>query len=365
MSTIIKSIIIVILVTLTYACSQQQPGHSEEEIALASLEANEFFDRVFDDMLDRSPMYQSYLGIKKDYGKWDDISEEAARKELEISKSELENLLDSINPDQLDEQTKVSYRLFKESSENDIEDYKWRFNDYPVNQMHCFHSQIPAFLINIHQITDSADAAAYISRLHGLGPLFDQVIEQMKIREEKGIVPPKFVFPMVIRDCENVLTGAPFETGEPSTLLADFQSKTARLELSDDLKASLIKEASDALTSEVKPAYNKLITFLKDQETRATTDDGIWKWPDGLSYYNVALKRTTTTDMTADQIHEFGLSEVDRIHNEMREIMKKVAFEGTLQEFFEFLKQDQMFYYPNTDGEKKPTWIVPRLSLTI
>jgi hypothetical protein len=86
MSTIIKSIIIVILVTLTYACSQQQPGHSEEEIALASLEANEFFDRVFDDMLDRSPMYQSYLGIKKDYGKWDDISEEAARKELEISK---------------------------------------------------------------------------------------------------------------------------------------------------------------------------------------------------------------------------------------------------------------------------------------
>jgi uncharacterized protein (DUF885 family) len=353
MSTIIKSIIIVILVTLTYACSQQQPGHSEEEIALASLEANEFFDRVFDDMLDRSPMYQSYLGIKKDYGKWDDISEEAARKELEISKSELENLLDSINPDQLDEQTKVSYRLFKESSENDIEDYKWRFNDYPVNQMHGFHSQIPAFLINIHQITDSADAAAYISRLHGLGPLFDQVIEQMKIREEKGIVPPKFVFPMVIRDCENVLTGAPFETGEPSTLLADFQSKTARLELSDDLKASLIKEASDALTSEVKPAYNKLITFLKDQETRATTDDGIWKWPDGLSYYNVALKRTTTTDMTADQIHEFGLSEVDRIHNEMREIMKKVAFEGTLQEFFEFLKQDQMFYYPNTDEGKE------------
>jgi len=353
MRPITKSIIAKTLVIFAFACTQQKPAFTEEDIAKASGEANEFFEQAFDNMLDRSPMYQSYLGIKKDYGKWDDLSEEAAREELEITKKELKHLLDSINPEALDMQTKISYRLFKESGENEIDDFKWRLHNYPVNQMQGIHSQVPAFLINIHQITDSSDAAAYISRLNGIGSLFDQVIEQLKIREDHGIVPPKFVFPMAISDCENVLKGSPFEPGDPSTLMADFQTKINRLELADELKSSFMEGAAEALISSVKPAYDKLIAFLQDQETRATTDAGIWKWPDGLNYYNVALERTTTTDMTADQIHEFGLREVERIHNEMREIIKKVSFAGTLEEFFVFMQEDEMFYYPDTKEGKE------------
>ncbi|XOV91719.1 MAG: DUF885 family protein [Bacteroidota bacterium] len=347
------SITLLILVLLN-ACNQnQQVTYSAEEIAAESAKANNFFDKSFDEAIDRSPIEQSYLGIKKDYGKWDDISDENAQKELAISKEELQYLKDSINPDMLDEQTGISYKLFKQNLENDIEDFKYRFHDYPVNQMFGWHSEIPSFLINIHGVTSKEDAEAYISRLNGVETLIDQLIINLQIREEKGIMPPKFVFPMAIDDSKNIISGAPFDQGEPSTLLADFTSKVDALELEANEKKDLIDQARKSLLNTVKPGYDKLIAFLTDQETRATTDDGAWKLPDGLAFYDLALKRTTTTNLTAEEIHQIGLDEVARIHDEMREIMKKVEFDGDLQAFFAFLKDDAQFYYPNTDEGKE------------
>ena len=103
----------------------------------------------------------------------------------------------------------------------------------------------------------------------------------------------------------------------------------------------------------VKPAYEKLIAFLEDQETRATTDDGVWKFDDGDAFYSEALRLTTTTELTAEKIHQIGLNELARIHDEMREIMKTVEFDGDLKAFFEFMRIDEQFYYPNTDEGKE------------
>ena len=103
----------------------------------------------------------------------------------------------------------------------------------------------------------------------------------------------------------------------------------------------------------VKPAYEKLIAFLEDQETRATTDDGVWKFDDGDAFYSEALRLTTTTELTAEEIRQIGLNEVARIHDEMREIMKTVEFDGDLKAFFEFMRIDEQFYYPNTDEGKE------------
>ena len=137
-------------------------------------------------------------------------------------------------------------------------------------------------------------------------------------------------------------------------MLADFTKKINTLskkegsELSDEKKAALIDAATLALTSSVKPAYQKLAAHLTELETKATTDDGIWKWKDGDEFYNVALKRTTTTDLTSEQIHEIGLKEVARIHDEMRTIKDKVNFDGDLNAFMQFMRDDDQFYYPNT-----------------
>ncbi|MBV6640071.1 MAG: DUF885 domain-containing protein [Cyclobacteriaceae bacterium] len=335
------------------SCSPGDQAYSPEEIAAESKKANNFFDKAFDEMVDRSPMYQSYLGIKKDYGKWDEMSEANAQKELEINKKELQFLLDSINPDKLDGQTKISYKLFKANAEEAIEDFKYRHHNYPVNQMHGTHAEIPAFLINIHQITDKSDAEAYISRLNGVDKLMEELIVELKLREEKGIMPPKFVFPMVIGDSENILKGAPFDKGEPSTLLADFTRKVGAIDLDTGEKEALIQSAKNGLLNGVKPGYEKLIAFLKDQEKRATTDDGAWKFPDGPAFFDNALRRTTTTNLTGEEIHQIGLDEVARIHGEMKEIMKQVKFEGSLQDFFQYLKADDQFYYPDTDEGKE------------
>ncbi|WMI68523.1 DUF885 family protein [Mangrovimonas sp. YM274] len=314
--------------------------------------ANAFFDKSFDLGLDRSPMEQSYLGIKKDYDKWDDISPEHLDESLEIAKTELQYSKDSIDPKTLDAQTKLSYKLFVEGLEHNIADYKWRFYNYPVNQMHGMHSEIPSFLINIHTVADSSDAVAYISRLKGVEPLFDQLIKNLEIRETEGIVTPKFVFPRVIEDCKNIIKGAPFDAGSPSTLLNDFETKVNALTIADTSKAALIKDAEEALKTNVKPGYDKLIAFLESQATRATTDDGCWKFPNGAEFYQNRLQRITTTNLTAEQIHEIGLKEVARIHEEMKEIMKEVNFEGILQDFFKFLKEDEQFYYPNNEEGK-------------
>jgi len=114
--------------------------------------------------------------------------------------------------------------------------------------------------------------------------------------------------------------------------------------------------------TQVEPAYNKLISYIKTLATKADDRDGAWKLPNGAAFYNNALARTTTTNMTADQIHDLGLSEVERIHNEMRAIMKKVNFKGDLQQFFSFMRDDPQFYYPNT-AEGKAAYLAEATKL--
>ncbi|MEO9965405.1 MAG: DUF885 domain-containing protein [Reichenbachiella sp.] len=346
---------IMALLLLVCACTPQseKTTYTADEIEAESKRMNDFFERSFNDGLERSPEFQSYLGIKKNQDKWDDYSDENNQKELEITKKELQWIKDSINYNALDKNTQVSYNLFVASCEDEIKSFKYRFHNYPVNQMFGMHSGKPAFMINMHQISNKEDAEAYVSRLNKLKAVFDQLIVNLKTREENGIVPPKFVFPRVIADSKNLLEGAPFTEGEPSTLLADFTGKLEKLDsLSDTDKKALLSSANDALMSSVKPAYEALIDFLTEQEKRATTDDGAWKFPDGEAFFNQALARTTTTKLTSDEIHEIGLKEVARIHNEMRAIMDQVGFEGELQDFFEFLRTDEQFYYPNTDEGK-------------
>lgn len=351
-----KVLLLIVLPFLFASCTQpstEEVSYTSGQIEKESNRANDFFEKSFASNLDRSPMFQTYLGIKKDYDKWDDLSDERAIEDLEITKTELQFLLDSINPNALDKQAKISLALFRLNAENAIADHQYRHHNYPVNQMFGLHSRVPSFLINMHLITNESDAEAYIARLQGVDILFDQLIEGLKLREEKEIIAPQFVFPRVIDDSRNLLKGKPFEEGELGTLLADLTSKVEKLDIEEGKKNELLKKGESALISSVKPAYEKLISFLSEQQERATTDDGAWKFPDGGAFYNNALARTTTTLLTAEEIHEIGLSEVARIHDEMRSVMKKVEFDGDLQAFFSFLKEDDQFYYPNTDEGKE------------
>lgn len=352
------------------ACSQpseqtanQAPQAKPAEQTSASSEVSEservnaFFERVFEEGVARYPEYLTFLGRKDRDHEWNDLSAQYANESMEMTKKQLVELK-AFDRSKLDADTTLSYDLLVQSMEEQIEDNQWRLYNYPVNQMFGRHSSVVSLLINQHRIADVKDAENYIARLNAVPKLFDQLIVNIEARTVANIIPPKFVFPHVIRDSKNIIKGAPFDDGEPSALLADFTKKLNALsekegsQLTDDNKAALMEAAISALSNAVKPAYQKLVAHLTELETKATTDDGIWKWKDGDAFYNVALKRTTTTDLSSDEIHEIGLKEVARIHNEMRVIKDKVNFEGDLKAFMQFMRDDDQFYYPNTEEGK-------------
>jgi len=308
----------------------------------------EMLDAMFMERVRRSPEFMTMLGMKDNYDQWDDISDAAADAELDYS---IRNLADlkKIDGSVLNASNQLSLRMAIDQLERGIANDRWRYHSYPVNQMYGRHSGVPSTLINQHRVASVEDAEAYIGRLVNVQPLFVQLEANMLKRQELGIMPPKFVFPMVINDSRNIITGAPFDEGSDSTLYADFKSKVDALDISEEEKTALKQRAAAALVDHVGPAYESLIALLETQAQVATTDDGAWKLPEGDAFYNNALSMMTTTSLTADEIHNIGLSEVDRIHGEMRDIMAQVEFEGDLQAFFEFMRTDPQFYYPNTD----------------
>ena len=359
-----KSLLTLCAFTLFISCKKEPVRtYTENEITAESKKVNAFFEKSFEEQVDLSPELQTRLGIKKDYDKLDNDSPEADAKKLALQKKELIWLTDSVNVEALSKEALLSYKLFKKKVENNIADYKYRLYNYPVNQMFGAQSGKPAFLINMHRIDDISDANAYISRLNEFNKYFTQLIKNLEAREAAGIVPPKFVFNKVIEDSENILKGKPFDNADKkSTLLKDFSEKVSNLDIDTKTKSNLETLAKQALLTSVKPAYNSLISIIKKQKERANSDHGAWKFPDGKAFYNNALKRTTTTDLTANEIHEIGLSEVARIHKEMNIIRNKVGFKGTLQDFFQFMKTDKQFYY-KADKQGKAAYLKKAVNL--
>ena len=346
-----------ILATLTAvfllaACNPQEakPTDPMTSEAVVSL-----LDELFMEELKESPEYMTYLGMRERYDEWDDRSDAARDKQLEMTKRHLA-IVKAIDQSNLNDAAKLNIAMFIEQSEQQIEADKWRYHSYPINQMRGVHSMIPSFLINQHLIADSAEAQAYIGRIAHTTGVIDQLLEQLKVREEKGIVPPKFVFPLVLKAIDNIISGAPFSEGDDSTILADFSQKVRAINLPADETDKLIADARAALQNNLAPSYQKLRSYLTELEAGADDKDGVWKFPEGEAFYNFALKRTTTTDLTANEIHDIGLAEVARIQNEMREIMQKVGFAGDLKAFFDFTRNDAQFYYPET-AEGKQAYI--------
>ena len=325
--------------------------YTPEEISAQSKRANEFFDQCYDEFVTSHPQTAARLGLKTNYDQWDDISDAQAAADLATELANVATMAREFDPASLDSQTQLSYRLAQREAERDAEGFRFRFDTYPVNQMYGLHSEAPTFLINLHKIDNVKDAEAYIARINALPKLFDQLISNLQVRAERGVVPPKFVFPLVLEAARKVVQGQPFDSSvTTSPLLDDFSTKLKAVkDLDGATRDRLVADERAALLKALKPSYEKLIASLQDLEKKATDDAGVWKFPDGAAFYEYALRRTTTTDLTATQIHEIGLKEVERIHGEMRAIKDKVGFKGDLPAFFKFMREDPQFYLPDTD----------------
>ncbi|MDM7957688.1 DUF885 family protein [Blastomonas sp.] len=323
------------------AQTQAAPAAAPQNAELAA-----FFEQVDAENLAKSPQGKAYRGIRdEDYGKWNDPSDTTAVVDFQRGQQALATMKERFDPATLSEEDRLSYRLFEYQAERSARAHPFRRNDYVFDQMNGAQSQMPAFLINIHRVANRSDAEAYVARLQGMGPRLDSLIADSRARAEAGVMPPKWVFPFVIDDARNVIKGAPFDDGAPSTLLADLTKKVEALDIAADEKAALIGAGSQALRTSVQPSYQRLITEMERQQAIAPAEDGVWRFENGAEYYAERLANYTTTDLSADEVHKIGLDNVARIHGEMREIMKTVGFKGTLQEFFVFVRTDERFYF--------------------
>ena len=335
--------------------SVSAPAFAQTPATVAAAETDQntaimaFFEEYDAQQLARSPLSKSYRGIKdSDYGRWDDGSEEAEARAYDAERSALKEMQARFDPAKLSAENQLSYRLFEKRAARSESAYKYNDYGYVFDQMNGAQSQIPAFLINIHRIDTKSDARAYINRLYGIGPSLTEAVEQAKARAAKGIAPPKWVYPYVINDSRNVITGAPFGEGPDAPLFSDFKGKVAKLGISQTEKDLLIADAAQALNASVKPAYEALIAEMTEQEKVAGTDDGIWRFTDGAGYYAERLANYTTTDMTPDQIHNLGLAQVARIHKEMQAVQKKMGVKGDLKAYFNYMRTNPKFYAPET-----------------
>lgn len=330
----------------TYGKPQTTAEQSAQiERSEPSADINALFETYDSDRLALSPLSKAYRGIRdKDYGEWGDFSDASAIADEELLQSAAAKMRADFDLAALSPQDSLSFRLFDAMAKRSADRFKFRKYGYVFDQMNGAQSQLPAFLINIHRVANASDAKAYVSRIEKLGAALDQLTAESRARAAEGVMPPDWVYPYVISDIDNLLSA-----GLGNAILVDFEDKISALNPPAADAAAWIAAAHLAWQESARPGYERLLAELKRQQKIAPTDDGIWRFKDGAAYYKALLANYTTTDLTADEIHDIGLREVARIHGEMRAIMKQVGFEGSLQDFFQFTRNDDQFFYTSRE----------------
>jgi len=184
-------------------------------------------------------------------------------------------------------------------------------------------------------------------RLDGLPKKFDQTLEGLKLREQKQIVPPGFVVEEVLKEMSDFIAKPAAE----NVLAASFKTRAAKIDkLTEQQRADFQKRVETEITNQVYPAYQKLIAYFQELLPKATTDDGVWKLPDGDAFYAYALHDNTTTTMPPKEVHDLGLREVTRIEGEMRALLDANGFAGQpIGASMDKLGKDPRFLYSNDD----------------
>ena len=335
--------------------AQDQPAAAAPDATEAeTARLNEWFAARWEEQLDFSPIRKTFLGRKDDYDKVDDMSEAAEDQQLAWRRRTTAEMRETFDYDLLTDEAKMSYDVWAYELERQERALPFRRLDYVFTQMQGPQAFLPQFLIAFHKVGEPKDMEAYIARIGGISRGLGQLLERARLAADEDVRPPRFAYEGVLQQARALLQGAPFGGEGEAPLWADANAKIDTLQKDgkiDEAQAKELREASrQALLESFKPSYDALISWFESDLPNADAEaSGVGALPRGLDYYDERLAFATTTDMSADEIHEYGLEEVARIRAEMEKIKADVGFEGTLQEFFTFLREDPQFFFPNTD----------------
>lgn len=332
--------------------SATQAGQSESE------RLNAWIDEQYEEQLQFSPIEMTFLGRKDSYDEIDDFTAAAEDRELEWMRQSVQEMEESFDYDQLDDEARTSWDIWEYQYEQAAQRAEFRYNGFTFDQMNGAQSFLPTFLISFHEVDTASDLEAYVSRIGESGRAIRELIERAVESANRGVVMPEFAIDGVIRQAEDVISGAPFtDTGEDSAIWADLKMEADALveagELDEDRADELLAEGETMLVERFEPAYRDLIAWADSERSKVPeVSTGLVSQPEGEAYYQFRLANQTTTDLSADQIHEMGLEDVQRLRGEMQSVMRQTGFEGSLDEFFVMLREtedDERLYYPDTD----------------
>ena len=314
-----------------------------------------WFAEKWEEELAFSPLRQTALGLKTNYDKIDDYSAEGRLEQIEWWEKARIEMEANFDYDELNEEAKISYDMFKYRAERAALSRDFMDHQYILEQMDGAHTGLPSIILSQHTVENEAEMEAFISRLAGIGTAMDQTLARAQANAEKGVRPPRFAYDFVIEESKNLITGAPFTDGQPSAFWQVTQDRLTSLvesgAITQERSDKLLEQARTALVEQTAPAYQRIIDWMSEDRPNADAEaQGVAALPNGEDYYKFQLTEMTTTDMTADEIHELGLTEVARIRGEMEAIKEQVGYEGTLEEFFDFVRSDPQFFFPDNDA---------------
>lgn len=312
---------------------------------------NLFFARAFMQVALESPEMLSSIhvleqfGIKGHNAKLDDESMESGDRLFAHLKKSREILLTYANED-LSEGDIMSKRIALNLMDALVDAEKFRFHNYPVNQLFGIQNGFPSFMESTHQVDTVGDAEDYVARLSQVGRKFDQVLVGLHHREDLGILPPQFVITKVLEEMRGFVK-TPAEEGILMVALTTKMEK-ADLPAADQQRVAL--EARAQIEETVYPAYGRLIAYFVQLDEKVSENNGVWALPDGDELYRLAMRLFTTTDYSPDYLHDFGLAEVDRIQAEILAILAtegwdvSVGFHAAIEE----MADNPKFYYSDS-----------------
>jgi uncharacterized protein (DUF885 family) len=312
----------------------------------------DFFEAVHQEDLSFSPEYKAYLGIKEDMDKWSDQSEVGQTARLERRKNNLAKLR-QFDFKALSDFDKVSYKIFEYDLMRDIEGFKWRYHYYPISHSEGPQTGVSNLLLNFHPIENEKMARDYIERLKKVPELFKVATENIDRSVKLGVIPPRYVFDKNIPMLENLLKGFPLTKEGEHVLYKDFKEKLGKAKLDQKLQEDLLKELETVLKTNYLAPHEKLYSYLLKLKSRAPKEGGSTKIAQGKDFYNFQLKFHTTTNLSAQEVHQIGLNEVKRIHSEMMVVAKTLSFKGNIQAFFKYMNERPDARYPNTKEGKE------------
>ena len=305
-----------------------------------------------------SPEYMTYIGIFDPFNAILKHNQKLSIDTLEDDESNYQDTLKHLevlkkyNPDNLTDAQKVTQKIAIFDTENTIDNFEnFRFHSYPFNQISGNHLNGVEFMTDTHPIRNFREATDFIKRVS----LFDDAMKSdlIWLNEQKklGIFAPKFVFDHVIRQLKELIA----YTDDNNPLMQVFKSKVNELNISTEKKETLFRELGLVIQSDVKPGYQSILQFMENNYDQANKHHGVWSLPNGDAFYASRLRSYTTTDYTAEEIHQIGLSEVERIGNRMKEIFILLGYEVNkpVGQMMNELNENPDFLYADTPDRKQ------------